>query len=439
MLEPKSLIQIITEEEFLNLAQEPCNRFFEFFNSFVVCLSSGVDISRKFYADLNQEAEYLETFLDSYGARENKRWIFFSEYVASIRNLGLGAFFIRHLMDRYPFYNLRDEEDTQKEFYKQAQAALDFINDSIRRLYQEIILAGEANGLKVAKSGDCIQKDSDIESNKRLPKNISQDDVTNEEDIIIALCEKVKMTARMMKDAAIKRTDDVSELKKLIPAKLNEQRARLFVNHVHTVQSEFDTYVKNTRIEQENPDLKLLRGAVSMSLHLLETVLWLCHFYERHEDEIRIDESKKKIALMVDKNQLFAHIINFAYHFGNHFISESSKIADELLLTFVKTIQVEVSVPQPLGFHARPSTYISLIARQYDEDLFLIIDGEKINAHSVMSLLQAGGLIADKGYQTVTFEGSKRMIEDIKTLARNNYCEKGEIPRSLSYLSAARK
>ena len=93
ILEPKSLIKFITEEEFLSHAQEPCNRFFEFFHSYVACLSNGIDISRKIYSDLNQEAEYLENFLDAYGARENKRWIFFSEYVASIRNLGLGAFF----------------------------------------------------------------------------------------------------------------------------------------------------------------------------------------------------------------------------------------------------------------------------------------------------------------------------------------------------------
>ena len=45
-----------------------------------------------------------------------------------------------------------------------------------------------------------------------------------------------------------------------------------------------------------------------------------------------------------------------------------------------------------------------------------------------MSLLQLGGLVADKGYQVILFEGEKKVIDDIKLLAKHNYCEEGEIP-----------
>ena len=67
-------------------------------------------------------------------------------------------------------------------------------------------------------------------------------------------------------------------------------------------------------------------------------------------------------------------------------------------------------------------------------DLFIVIDDKKFSAKSVMSLLQLGGLVADKGYQVVLFEGEKRVIDDIKLLAKHNYCEEGEIPSRLSYL-----
>ncbi len=72
-------------------------------------------------------------------------------------------------------------------------------------------------------------------------------------------------------------------------------------------------------------------------------------------------------------------------------------------------------------------------------DLFIILEGEKINTKSVMSLLQAGGTIADKGYQTIVFEGDKRVIEDIKLLAKHNYCEESKIPSRLSYLQEFKK
>ena len=67
-------------------------------------------------------------------------------------------------------------------------------------------------------------------------------------------------------------------------------------------------------------------------------------------------------------------------------------------------------------------------------DLFMIVDEEQFNTKSVMSLLQAGGIIADKGYESVFFEGDVRVMEDIKLLAKHNYCEDCDIPARLSYL-----
>ena len=103
MVEPKSLTQIISEKDFLTLARVPCEQFLNVFFLFKHRNEGKKDISRKFYSNLTQEAEYLENFMDQYGARENKNWSFFVECLASIRNLSIAAFFTRHLLDRYPY------------------------------------------------------------------------------------------------------------------------------------------------------------------------------------------------------------------------------------------------------------------------------------------------------------------------------------------------
>ncbi len=437
-MEPEPLVQIISEEEFLSLIEEPCVFFFRIYNSFTSRLQSKKEISRKFYSNLIQEAEFLETFLDEYGARENKKWSFFAEYVACIRNLGISAFFIKHLLDRYPYYNMRESEEQFQKFKTGAQKALSFLNQSILNIYQEVIITAKANGLEFPAESVSPHEFSDIESNKRLPRNIAEDIVKNEEERIIELCEKIQAVAKMMGKTKVESTEDLATLKKLIPFRIDEKKARTFKELVHNVQSDFDTYVKNTRVEKENDDVKNLRGYVSMTLHLLEVVLWLCHFYERHEDEIRAGECKRKITEMVDKGPLLSLVVNFGFHYSLHFIRLGSELAEDVLKKFIKFERAEVSIPKPLGFHARPSTYLSLIARQYNEDLFLIVDDEKYSAKSVMSLLQAGGAIADKGYQTVVFEGSKRVLDDIKILAKYNYCEDQEIPPQLSYLRELR-
>ena len=255
-MKPKSLVKIIREEEFLDLAQKPSAFFFKIYNSFASRMAKGKDVSRKFYSNLIQEAEFLESFLDEYGARENKEWSFFTEYVACIRNLGISAFFIKHLLDRYPFYNLRDSTEGFSQFQNQAHSALEFLNKSILNIYQEVIATAKTNGLVFPEESVSPHEFSDIESNKRLPKNIAEDEVKNEDERIVEICEKIQEVAKKMQKIKISPTDNINELKKLVPFKINETRSRAFKEMVHSVQSDYDTYVKHTRLEHDHPMIK---------------------------------------------------------------------------------------------------------------------------------------------------------------------------------------
>jgi len=440
MVEPKSLTQIISEKDFLTLAEVPCEQFLNVFFLFKRRNEEKKDISRKFYSNLTQEAEILENFMDQYGARENKKWSFFVECLASIRNLSIAAFFTRHLLDRYPYYNLRESDKKEDEFRNASTGVLRFLNQSILNLLRELCVTAEANGLNISIDTNIQIEFTEIESNTRLPRNVTEDVVKDEEEHVIEVCEKIKHISRLMNDSKISQIEDINKLKLAVLQKYNENRARLHKNLIHNIQSDFDTHIKNTKIEVVHQELKVLRGYVSMPLHLLEVSLWLAHFYERHEDEIRPGENRKRISMIVNKDVLLDKIINFGFFYSQYFINEGNKLADEILKCFTKVLRVELSVPKPLGFHARPCTLISIIARKYeDTDLSVIVDGEKFNAKSVMSLLQVGGLVADKGYQTILFEGDKRVIDDIKLLVKHNYCEEGEIPSRLSYLREYQK
>ena len=433
-MEAKSLIQIISEGEFLQIVQAPSDLFFKVSALFCEKLKDGNEISRKFYSSLIQETEYLESVLDEHGARENKTWSFFSEYVACMRNLSIAAFYIKHILDRYPYYSLGESEEKAQIFHESAYKALDFLNASIQGLRTEVVKTGQLNGLEISDGPFSMNEFSEIESNKRLPRTILEDEIKEEQERVIELCQKYRKVAKMVKDMGFKRNEDPEAFRHAIPSKLDEKLVRMFKELVHSVQSEYDTYVKNTRLEQEQADLKNMRGYISMPLHLLEVVLWLAHFYERHEDDIRHGECKQQISRVVNKEVLLKQIFNFGFHFSKYYLQEGDKLVKKILMGFVEIVRAEVPIPQPLGFHARPSTFISLIARYHEGELHMIIDEEKFNAKSVMSLLQAGGILADKGYQKVIMEGSRQAISDVKILAQNNYCEEGEFPRQLSYL-----
>ena len=433
-MEPKSLIQIISDEEFLNIVQEPSELFFMVSKDFEKILESNKNVSRKIYSRLVQESEYLESVLDEHGARENKAWSFFSEYIASIRNLAIAAFYIKHILDRYPYYKLKEAKEIDLKFHSAANQTLKFLNKSILNLKGEVICAGEANGLVCSVDKGLDDGFFKIEANKRLPKNILDDEIKEERERVISLCQKYRKIAKLIQEKKIDQSNGIKGFRALIPSQLDEKIVRMYKEHIHSVQSEYDTYVKNTFLEKENEELGIFRGYVSMPLHLLEVMLWLCHFYERHEDDIRHGECKQNISKMVNKDELLGHVVNFGFHYSKHFLHEGDKIAKAILGKIIENVRAVVKIPKPLGFHARPSTYISLIARQHEGELHMIVDGEKYNAKSVMSLLQAGGAIADKGHTTVEFQGSKQAIDDVKILANYNYCDEGEFPHRLSYL-----
>lgn len=438
-MEPKSLVQIISEEEFLPLVKEAGDQFFKTFNSFLSLSDKKRDANRKCYSNLIQQADLLESFMDEHGARQNKTWSFFTEYVASIRNLVIAAFYLKHLVDRYPFYNLRDSEDQKASFFKEAQTMLDFLNESIVNLYQECLRAGEKNNLIISQEAVDPNQFSEVEVNKQLPKNAEDEQIKEDEERIIDMFEKMSNVAGMIEDMSTRVQQKEGDLKRIIPEIIDEKKARMVMSLVHSVQSEFDTYIKGTYIQKKFEALKNFRGYISMPLHLLEVTIWLTHFYERHEDEIRQGECKRIISTLVNKDELLSQIVNFCFKYCVFYIREGDLLGKELLKNFVKTVRYELPIPTPLGFHARPSTYISLIVRNYDADAFLIVDDEKFNARSVMSLLQAGGAVADKGYQSVMFEGDKRVLDDLKILAEHNYCEDTAIPNELSYLKSMRE
>ena len=372
-MEAKSLIQIISEGEFLQIVQAPSNLFFKVSALFCEKLKDGKEISRKFYSSLIQETEYLESVLDEHGARENKTWSFFSEYVACVRNLSIAAFYIKHILDRYPYYNLGESEENAKAFHESAYKALDFLNTSILGLRAEVVRTGQVNGLEISEELFSMDEFSEIESNKRLPRTILEDEVQEEQERVIELCKKYRKVAKMVKDMGVERNDDPDAFRHVIPSKLDEKLVRMFKELVHSVQSEYDTYVKNTRLEQARADLKNMRGYISMPLHLLEVVLWLCHFYERHEDDIRHGECKQQISRVVNKEVLLRQIFNFGFHYSKYYLQEGDKLVKNILMGFVENVRAEVPIPHPLGFHARPSTFISLIARHHEGELHMIL------------------------------------------------------------------
>ena len=394
--------------------------------------------SKKLFGMFIQHLQSFESFLDDHGARLNKTWFYFSELIASMRNLGIVAYLLHHIFHRYDHYKISEIEKSSSDFIEETSRTLDIINQFIKKLFTACV--EEAKELRIpAKVIVPPEKEfNDIEATQPLPVDFEYKKVDGEKERILSLARKVRKVARMCREENLGCKFSYDELLEIIPLKINEKKTRKLKNIIHGVQSDYDTYVKSTIMECENPQLSELRRTTSVPLHLLEAARWLSHFYERHEHDSKPNSVSEKIAALVDRKEILDRIMNFCFYYSNYYLQKGNVFAENIMSAYVEKVQYELPVPKPLGFHAKPSTYVSLIVNEHGTDVEMIVDGQRFNAKSVINLLMAAGQIAEKDYEKVIFEGDKQVLDDLKILAENNYCEDDKIPAELNYLRILR-
>jgi phosphotransferase system HPr-like phosphotransfer protein len=425
----------ITLEEFLQRTNEAAAPFLATVQGLI---AAPPDYTKHQYSTLLNEARSYETYLDDHGARENSEWEFHAELVASIRNLGISAFHVCHVLKRFKRSYIEELDKKDVLFLKDLAETLDFINESWRRLALEACRESERLGLEVPPGKAPPTSSSDSRLDGKLPKSGEMVEVQEADTRMLALVRKTRKALGLARDFRVSTDLDSEALLEAIPTKIDVKKIQKIMNLLQGVQSDYDTYVRRTSLEEEHPCLPSLRGASATSLHLIVALRWLIHFYERHLDPIRSSLIKKRMSELVEKSELLDCAINHLYRGACDYLDKANTCAEELLTRYAEVERTELPLPKPVGFHARPATYVSLIVNEYGTDVFIIVGKERYSAKSVMALLEAGWILSDKGATSVVYEGDKRVLQDLRILAEHNYCEDQDIPRELSYLRILR-
>ena len=430
----RSLTPIISEEEFLPYVQEKLQPLMA---ALSVLGRENITVNKLYYFTLVHEAEKLEVFLDDHGARSNMRWLFLSELVACARNLALAAFHLYHILDRYSDYLMGDSDQLRREFEDNTHKTLDYFASTLRNFHGALLEEAVAQGMKV-EAGPLSAGEWNINVIPQLPYTITSEVAANEAERLIGIAQAYRKVAKFFRQHRLDRRFKAPSLAEIVPSKMNETMFADLETRLHNIQSEYDTYIKGGKVGREDPRAATLRGLTSIPMHLFDFLRWMAHFYERHESDAKKGVVKSKIAALAPEDQLMGVMLNFALRFAGKYLNEGIKVAERILSSFVTPILHELPIPKPQGFHARPATYVSLIVQEHGTDVFMIVNGERYDCRSVLELLQAGGILADLGIESVFFEGDKRAVDDLIILAQNNYCEDKDIPPELSYLKILR-
>lgn len=431
----RSLYSYISEEDFKAPLRENAQSFFRL--AAVITLDKK-GFSNRFYFNLMNEAKTLESFLDDHGAKENLEWHYFRELIASIRNFAIAAFNLSHVLDRYHDYAPAEPAHSAEEFLTHGEEAVYHFNGIVKVLMTEALEELRRKGCALSITPAAAAEFKEIRRITKLPSTLETERYNTTEQVILRIVESYRKAALKVSRERYGAKRSPKEMADLIPARLNETKIKILETTLHNIQSEYDTHIRKTLAEADDPDLVGLRAFISMPMHLFETAQWLIHFYERHENEIHSDSSRERISLIVDKDLVLRLLSNFALFYAHRYMMAGKTVVEKVMTRLSRVERAAVPIPKPAGFHARPAYYVTLVVEEHGTDAFLRVGERKFDARSVLDILEAGGLAADLNIDTVEFEADERTLADLKTLAASNYCENEQIPKDLAYIRIAR-
>lgn len=425
----ESLDKLVSDKEFTPLFRRESEDFFKIYN--FLRKTKDLSFTTRFYSHVSMEAHDLETFLDDYDARNNKKWNYITEIVASTRGMGRVAYTIKHVLNRIPYYKIEKND----QFEMDSSETLNFFNSVLISFFEES--AKEAKRLGIGMPLMSANKDEFFDRHKRkfLPHDIDEEFVGGADEKAAEIATKYINVANNIIKMSVTKKYEKESLIDVIPSKINYEMISNFKSSLQPLVSKYDTYIKGTPIENKDEKIPSMRGYTALPLHLIEIASYLTHFYERHEDEIRHEETKRRIAALVNKKDVLDKIVNYSLFYATKYVEEALPLAEGIKRSYIIPSRCIVQNLKD-GLHARPASCVAKIVKYHGTEVFINLNGEKFDAGSVITLLSKG--LSNGDHPKLVFEGDKRALDDIKILAEHNFGKSKEdlteLGKKLPYL-----
>lgn len=423
---------IIPEDEFRVLFSKRTSAFLEFTN--LLLAKEPASWFKRHYSELVARAHETETFLDDFGARYNRHYAQLAELIACLRGFGKVAVALKHLRTRFERYRTCLSTEWSHGFLAETDRTEEFLDGSILALIRAI--HQELPGLRIeVPSG--VREDATVSeesARRQLPHDVDWQSAVEEDARVAEVASAYLDVAESFAWVAEMELGEETDLRTFVLQRLDEERSRDYEARVHSLQSRYDTYVGGTAQEKGSEAVAGLRGHATIALHLLEMGTELVHFYVRHENDIRVERVKERVAELVDKRQVLDRAVRYSFRSASFILTEGKVFAQESLRTFVKEREIELAVPDGEPLHARPISLIVKIVQHHGTRVEMSIGGEVCSAGSIMEMIMAVGQTPDARH--VGFKGDERPLEDLRALFESGLGEAGldSLPEQLAYL-----
>lgn len=399
---------------------------------------AGVDTSQQVFRGVSASALELEVILDEAGAKKNSDFACLREFVAGLRGFGRVGQIAAQIRRRCGVSLPLLLDSGEFCFDRSLNETLKFVSDALEALGVEV---RRELGLDLEVSAPIDESPSAGSYSEAarprfvLEANVQQASVREQRRRIAEMGAKFLAHRKiLLRQSAARFFNDPEEMGRFVRDVSDEQEVRFFQTRIHNLLSGYDTYVQGTEAERTDDALPKFRGFVELLLLILECMTELVHFYERHENDIRSELAKNRVAQIVDKRMVLDRILNWALYSVHLGIEQARSISEGMVDRYTIQKRAICRLPDGVSLHARPISLITRVVSHHGTPVDLILGNSRCYAGSILQVLMLVG--ANAGARELTFEGDESALVDLKLLFEHRLGEggAGSLPQELSYL-----
>jgi hypothetical protein len=386
------------------------------------CRSSEEFLIRPFIGEFFSQSMQIEEILDAYDARNNCKWCLFRSLIAAIKLFADVSYELLHIQHALPAYRLLPIE---RDFVKATRQTLDFTGDILTRTAKQMLAEASKINLPIPSETRRDKLYSEELPPGRLLRNCKARRTETVSEMVALLSTAFLNLAAESKDVRAASKAKPDEYLSYVENSITEESLRTLELRFHNLQSQYDTYVSGTEAEQQDTDLLVLRGHVSVVFHLLITATSFAHYYGRHVNKQICDVLASQEPL-VRPDELIKVLMNYSITYISLYIDCAENLCREMLRRYAEVGRIEVHIPPYRGFHVRPATLISKLVLHYGSEVRMQLDDELYDASSPLELFRANEKInAQKRKFLATEIVRLRLVpqwatgKDLKTVIRD--------------------
>ncbi len=340
---------------------------------------------RSFLRSLQMETSRIQELIDGYGVQKNKEWFPFRETVAGGKTFSSTYYNLLHVREASSRYTLMD---IKEDFSAVTEEILLSLRQSIFTFCGELEKQAKLRGVYPKTIEPDFEPCDEELMPFRFPENRIVRHVDKVGESVVYLATQVLNLSEKAIVKELLRQRQPEQFESCIPELVNEEKCRLVEANFHNLQSMYDTYLFESDLENQNKDLRYLRGHVSIIFHLLKMGTDLIHYYIRHMSKLR-RESYAKLRFPLPKDAMLTAIFDYFLHYAGLYLEAAKQLCRSMIQHYSVETEVHVRIPNYRGFHVRPSTLIARIVAHYGSNIKMFLDDEEYDAGIPFDLFRA--------------------------------------------------